>query len=76
MLLKQSNYTWPATIVFHDVGSPSAAKPVLTRLLGDLAAGDMLVFVSLDRIARSLGHLLKLLDDLKRRGAHFWSPDC
>ncbi len=61
--------------IFQDVGSPSTARPVLTRLLGELVAGDMLVVVSLDRIARSLGHLIELLEDLQQRGVHFRSLD-
>ena len=60
--------------IFQEDGSvASQARPVLTRLLGELVAGDVLVVVRLDRLARSVGHLLTVLEDLGRRGVHFRS---
>lgn len=35
--------------------------------------GDMLVVVCLDRLARSVNHLLQVIEDLEERGVHFRS---
>ncbi len=51
----------------------SRARPVLARMLGELSAGDILVVVRLDRLARSVSHLLDVIEDLKHRGVHFRS---
>ncbi len=60
--------------IFQDHGSgASRAQPVLTRLIRDLTAGDVLVVVRLDRLARSISHLLQVIEDLERRGVHFRS---
>ncbi|WP_428411912.1 recombinase family protein [Pararhizobium sp.] len=60
--------------IFQEQGSgASRARPVLTRLLGDLTAGDVLVVVRLDRLARSVSHLLQVIEDLEERGVHFRS---
>jgi DNA invertase Pin-like site-specific DNA recombinase len=57
----------------EDEPGASRAQPVLTRLLGELAAGDVLVVVRLDRLARSVGHLSQVIEDLEQRGVHFRS---
>ncbi len=51
----------------------SRARPVLTKLLGELTSGDVLVVVRLDRLARSVSHLLQVVRDLEHRGVHFRS---
>lgn len=51
----------------------SRARPVLTKLLGELTSGDVLVVVRLDRLARSVSHLLQVIRDLEHRGVHFRS---
>ena len=51
----------------------SRARPVLSRLLGELTAGDVLVIVSLDRLARSVTHLVHVINDLEERGVAFRS---
>ncbi len=48
-------------------------RPVLRAVLAGLAPGDTLVVVRLDRLARSLGHLLEVIETLEARGAHFRS---
>ncbi|OWV73018.1 hypothetical protein ATY77_08410 [Rhizobium sp. R634] len=56
--------------IFQEHGSgASRARPVLTRLLRELSAGDVLVVVRLDRVARSVSHLLQVIEDLEERGA-------
>ena len=49
------------------------SRPVLARLLRDIRAGETLVVVRLDRLARSVGHLLAVIEQLEARGAHFRS---
>lgn len=49
------------------------ARPVLTTLLRSIGAGDTLVVVRLDRLARSLSHLLEVIEGLEARGASFRS---
>jgi DNA invertase Pin-like site-specific DNA recombinase len=51
----------------------SRARPVLNRLLSELVAGDVLVVVRLDRLARSVSHLLQVIKDLEQRGVYFRS---
>ena len=48
-------------------------RPALARLLGSITAGDTLVIVRLDRLARSLMHLMELIELLTRRGTGFRS---
>jgi DNA invertase Pin-like site-specific DNA recombinase len=49
------------------------SRPVLARLLRDIAAGDTLVVVRLDRLARSVSHLLAVIEQLQAKGAYFRS---
>jgi DNA invertase Pin-like site-specific DNA recombinase len=61
-------------IVHQEHGSgASRARPVLARLMREIAAGDVLVVVRLDRLARSVSHLLALIEELAEKGAHFRS---
>lgn len=48
-------------------------RPELARLLRDLGRGDVLVVVRLDRLARSVSHLLDVIERLTAKGAHFRS---
>jgi len=60
--------------VFTDTASGAASKrPELTRCLGSLRAGDTLVVWKLDRLGRSLSHLVAVLSDLQKRGVAFQS---
>ena len=56
----------------HGSGA-SRARPVLGRLMREIGAGDVLVVVRLDRLARSVSHLLAVIEDLEACGAHFRS---
>jgi Resolvase, N terminal domain len=49
------------------------SRPVLARLLRGIAAGETLVVVRLDRLARSVSHLLAVIEQLEANGAHFRS---
>jgi DNA invertase Pin-like site-specific DNA recombinase len=48
-------------------------RPVLARLLRDIRPGETLVVVRLDRLARSVSHLLAVIEQLEAKGAHFRS---
>lgn len=56
----------------HGSGA-SRARPALAKLLREIGRGDTLVVVRLDRLARSVSHLLEVIDDLTAKGAHFRS---
>jgi DNA invertase Pin-like site-specific DNA recombinase len=49
------------------------ARPVLARILERVTKGDTLVVVHIDRLARSLSHLLEVIERLKAKGAFFRS---
>lgn len=49
------------------------ARPVLARALERVEAGDTLIVVRIDRLARSLAHLLEVIEQLEVKGAHFRS---
>ena len=51
----------------------SRARPALARLLNRLRAGDTLVVVRIDRPARSLSHLLAVIERVRETGGHFRS---
>lgn len=62
------------TQVFEDQISGLALKrPGLEAAMADLSAGDTLVVWRLDRLGRSLPHLIALLQDLGDRGVGFQS---
>ncbi|MFZ4699950.1 MAG: recombinase family protein, partial [Candidatus Methylumidiphilus sp.] len=48
-------------------------RPELAKCLKALAASDTLVVWKLDRLGRSLSHLVAVLSDLQKRGAAFLS---
>lgn len=54
--------------IYQDVASGAkTARPALDELLGQLRAGDVLVIWKLDRMGRSLKHLVDLVGDLMER---------
>ena len=55
--------------VFTDKASGALeSRPALDALLGQLRAGDTVVVWRLDRLGRSLRHLIDVMSDLDRRG--------
>lgn len=48
-------------------------RPVLARCLDGMQPGDTLIVTRIDRLARSLSHLLQVIDRLDARGAFFRS---
>jgi DNA invertase Pin-like site-specific DNA recombinase len=61
-------------IIYQEHGSgASRARPELARLMREIRAGDVLIVVRLDRLARSVSHLLDVIERLEVHGAHFRS---
>ena len=60
--------SWPAALEYVDHGVPGAKdrRPALDRLLRDARRGriEVIVIWSLDRLGRSLRHLVMLLDEI------------
>ena len=50
-------------------------RPVLDKALAALEKGDTLAVFKLDRLGRSLAHLVKVLEDLDARGVHFMTAE-
>ncbi len=60
--------------IFQDQGSGAKAdRPGLTDALNYLREGDCLVVWRLDRLGRSLKHLIEVVEDLEERGTGFIS---
>lgn len=54
--------------VFQEVASGAKAdRPVMTQMLKEMRSGDILVIYKLDRLGRSLIHLVKLVEELWER---------
>ena len=62
-----------ATVAEERASGGDRSRPVLAGLLDRLAVGDTLVVVRLDRLGRSLLHLLETITALQDRGVHFRS---
>lgn len=62
------------TVIYQEKRSGGDRKrPVLEQLLRELRPGYTLVVFKLDRVARSLSHLLEVLDRIEQLGAGFIS---
>jgi DNA invertase Pin-like site-specific DNA recombinase len=62
--------------IFSDkISSRKDERPGLQRCLDYLRAGDVLVVVKLDRLARSMKELIQLVDDLEKRKIDLQSID-
>jgi DNA invertase Pin-like site-specific DNA recombinase len=60
--------------IFTDIASGARTdRPGFTEALSHLRAGDTLVVWRLDRLGRSLGHLIETIKGLERQGIHFKS---
>jgi DNA invertase Pin-like site-specific DNA recombinase len=57
----------------HGVSGQDFHRPGLDALTKVLKPGDTLIVWRLDRLGRSLMHLVKLVDELGKRGIHFLS---
>ena len=61
------------TVLEEHASGADRTRPVLARLLRDIRPGETLVVVRLDRLARSVSHLLAVIEQLEAKGAHFRS---
>lgn len=59
--------------VYEEKRSAVRVRPVLQSVLSRVGPGDVLVVYKMDRLARSLSHLLEVLALLEARGASFRS---
>jgi DNA invertase Pin-like site-specific DNA recombinase len=62
-----------ATVREEHASGADRSRPVLAHLLRDIRPGETLVVVRLDRLARSVSHLLAVIEQLEAKGAHFRS---
>src|ERR1700692_730333 len=62
-----------AMILEEHASGADRSRPVLARLPREIRAGETLVVVRLDRLARSVSHLLAVIEHLEAAGAHFRS---
>jgi len=62
------------TVILEDKASGgSRDRPNLARALARVGHGDTLMVVRIDRLARSLSHLLEIVETLRGKGAYFRS---
>ena len=62
-----------AVVLEERASGADRSRPVLAQLLREIDRGETLVVVRLDRLARSVSHLLAIIDQLEAAGAHFRS---
>lgn len=61
-------------LIFEDkISGKTSNRPGLKRLLRTLGEGDTLVVWKLDRLGRSMRHLVVLVEELRERGINFRS---
>nr|MBF0683706.1 recombinase family protein [Pseudomonas sp.] len=62
------------SVIYEDKASGgSRERPSLSRALARVRQGDTLLVVRIDRLARSLSHLLEVVEALRAKGAFFRS---
>ena len=59
------------TIHEEHASGADRGRPVLAQLLFEISPGDTLVVVRLDRLARSVNHLLQVIEQIEQKGAYF-----
>ncbi|AIR59106.1 DNA-invertase [Cedecea neteri] len=61
-------------LIFEDkISGKTADRPGLKKVLRTLSEGDTLVVWKLDRLGRSMRHLVSLIEELRSRGINFRS---
>jgi DNA invertase Pin-like site-specific DNA recombinase len=61
-------------LIFEDkISGKTSERPGLKKVLKTLAAGDTLVVWKLDRLGRSMRHLVTLIEELRQKGINFRS---
>lgn len=59
---------YPTARIVSETASGAKSRPMLTKLIGELVKGDRLIVAALDRLGRRTSEVLKLIEDLERRG--------
>jgi DNA invertase Pin-like site-specific DNA recombinase len=62
-----------ACIFEEHASGANRSRPQLAHALASVKPGDTLMVARIDRLARSLSHLLEIVETLRTRGAHFRS---
>src|SRR5215471_16838377 len=62
-----------AAVYEEHASGADRSRPVLADLLRSIRHDETLVVVRLDRLARSVGHLLAVIEQLEAKGTHFRS---
>lgn len=61
-------------LIFEDkISGKTSERPGLKKLLKALSEGDTLIVWKLDRLGRSMRHLVTLIEELRQRGINFRS---
>jgi DNA invertase Pin-like site-specific DNA recombinase len=60
-------------LVVEKASGASRTRPELGQLVRQMKTGDILKVVRIDRLARSVSHLLEVIETLEKKGAHFRS---
>ena len=60
-------------LVVEKASGASRTRPELAKTVREMKTGDILKVVRIDRLARSVSHLLEVIETLERKGAHFRS---
>jgi len=61
-------------LIFEDkISGKTSERPGLKKLLKTLSEGDTLIVWKLDRLGRSMRHLVTLIEELRQRGINFRS---
>ena len=64
----------PSSQIFRDkLSGARTDRPGLAKCLDALQTGDILIVWRLDRLGRSMRHLISLVEDLRERGIGFRS---
>ena len=62
------------TVIYQDkISGSKRTRPELDKMLRDAKSGDYIYVVKIDRLGRSLIHLLTLIEEFKKREIHFVS---
>jgi DNA invertase Pin-like site-specific DNA recombinase len=60
-------------LIYKEKKSALALRPELERMMENLSEGDIVVVWKIDRLARSLSHLISIIEEMKRRHINFIS---
>jgi DNA invertase Pin-like site-specific DNA recombinase len=63
----------PSDIFTEKISGAKTDRPELNACLNKLQQGDTLIVWRLDRLGRSMHHLVGLIENLRNRGVGFWS---